>query len=217
VDAVRRDAVLQSTVYRAAAGAFIALVVALQYWLLVEAEPAAAVARLSLRFFSFFTILTNVVAAVALLAPLIAPRSAAGAFFARPSVRTAIAGYIVMVGVVYYLLLRGVSQREGWPLFLELLLHYVTPPLFVIDWLAFVPKGGLDWRTGARALLFPLGYIGWTLAHGAASGWYPYPFVDVADLGYVQVLANIAGLVLAFLLLELALVACGRALARRGG
>ncbi len=45
-----------------------------------------------------------------------------------------------------------------------------------------------------RALLFPLAYGAWTLAHGAATGWYPYPFVDVVDLGYLRVLANIVGL-----------------------
>ena len=30
----------------------------------------------------------------------------------------------------------GLSQRQGWPMFFEYMLHYVTPPLFVLDWLA---------------------------------------------------------------------------------
>lgn len=41
------------------------------------------------------------------------------------------------------------------------------------------------------------------MVHGAATGWYTYPFLDVADLGYPRVLANIVGLVLVFLILEL--------------
>jgi len=48
------------------------------------------------------------------------------------------------------------------------------------------------------------------MVHGAATGWYPYPFLDVADLGYPRVLANIVGLVLVFLILELALPGLGR-------
>ena len=56
----------------------------------------------------------------------------------------------------------------------------------------------------------------YVLIVGAATGWYPYPFVDVADLGYPQALINIAGLVLAFLILQAALVGFGRMLARRG-
>ncbi len=91
----------------------------------------------SLKFFSFFTILTNVLAAVTLLWPLDrATLHGSGMFLSRPSVRTAVTGYIIMVGVVYYLLLRDLSQRQGWPMFFEYMLHYVTPPLFVLDWLA---------------------------------------------------------------------------------
>ncbi len=205
------------TIYRAAAGAFIAFAVGMQYWLLVREETAGVMAASSLKFFSFFTILTNVLAAATLLVPVIVPQSSAGKFLARPSVRTAVTGYIIMVGVVYYLLLRDVSQRQGWPLFFEQMLHYVTPPLFVLDWLAFVPKRELNWRVGLGAMGFPLVYLAWTLAHGAATGWYPYPFVDVVELGYPRALANIAGLVLVFLALEVALVGIGRAIEQRIG
>jgi hypothetical protein len=203
------------TTYRAAAGAFTAFAVGMQYWLLVRGDTFAGLAASSIKFFSFFTILTNALAVAALLVPLIAPRSTVGQFLARPSVRTAITGYIIMVGTIYYLLLRDLSQRQGWPLFFERMLHYVTPPLFVLDWLGFVPKRDLNWRVGLGAMGFPLAYLVWTLAHGAVTGWYPYPFVDVAELGYPRVLANIAGLVLVFLALEVALVGIGRTLERR--
>ena len=205
------------TTYRAAVGAFTAICVFMQYWLLVRGETFAAMAATSVKFFSFFTVLTNVLAAVALLLPLIAPHSAAGRFFTRPNVRTAITGYIIIVGVVYYLLLSGLSRRQGWEIFFEHMAHYVTPPLFVLDWLLFVPKRDLDRRVALGSLWYPLVYLVWTLIHGAVTGWYPYPFVDVADLGYPRALINIAGLVLAFLVLEAALVGIGRMLARRGG
>ena len=203
------------TTYRAAAGAFIAFCVAMQYWLLLRGETFAGMAASSVKFFSFFTILTNILAAAALLLPLIARRSVAGQFLARPGVRTAIAGYIIIVGVIYYLLLSGLSQRQGWPMFFEHMLHYVTPPLFVLDWLAFVDKRDLPWRVDLSAMSFPLAYLAWTLLHGAASNWYPYPFLDVSELGYPRAILNIAGLVLVFLALEIGLVGIGRLLARR--
>jgi len=201
------------SVYRAAAGACIAFVIAAQFFLVVGDEPAGEIAVTSIRFFSFFTILTNILAAAALLVPLIAPHSAVSSFLARPSVRTGIAGYIIMVGVVYHLLLRGVSAREGWELTFELMLHYLTPPLYVLDWLLFVSKRAVGWHVGLDALGLPLAYVGWTMVHGALSGWYPYPFVDVPELGYARVLANIIALILAFLVLEVALVGVGRLLA----
>jgi hypothetical protein len=201
---------MSSTIYRTLAGAFTALCVALQYALTVHGESLAAVGASSLKFFSFFTILTNILAAAALLVPLIAPRSRLGEFLSRPSVRTVVAGYIIMVGTVYFLLLRDLSQRQGFSLALEQTLHYVTPPLFVIDWALFVPKRNVDWRVGIAALAFPLAYVAWTLVHGALTGWYPYPFLDVSELGYPVTLLNVAGLIAVFLALVVALVAIGR-------
>jgi hypothetical protein len=131
-------------------------------------------------------------------------------------VRTAVTGYIIIVGVIYYLLLRDLSQRQGWSMFFEYMLHYVTPPLFVLDWLLFVDKRDLDWRIGLSALGFPLAYLVWTVIHGAATGWYPYPFIDAAELGYPRASLNTAGLVLVFVSLEVALVGIGRLLAHRG-
>jgi hypothetical protein len=204
------------TTYRAAAGAFTAICVVMQYWLLLRGETFADMAASSVKFFSFFTILTNLLAAAALLLPVIAPNSTAGQFLNRPNVRTAITGYIIIVGVVYWLLLSGLSHRQGWPMFFEHMAHYVTPPLFVLDWVLFVPKRDVDGRVAVGSLWYPLVYLVWTLLHGAVTGWYPYPFVDVADLGYPRVFLNIAGLVLAFLILEAALVGISRMLARRG-
>lgn len=34
----------------------------------------------------------------------------------------------------------------------------------------------------------------YTLAHGAASHWYPYPFVNVVTLGYTTAIRNGIGL-----------------------
>jgi hypothetical protein len=198
--------------YRLVAGGFTALCVAVQYGLLVHGEGGANAVALSIEFFSFFTILTNIIAALALLLPVLAPRSAAAAFLLQPTVRTAIAGYMIMVGVVYYLLLLGVSGRQGWSLFFEHLLHVATPPLFVLDWLAFVDKRTVDWRVGLRALGYPLAYVGYTLVRGAATGWYPYPFLDVADLGYARVALNIGALVGAYILLVAVMAAIGRRL-----
>jgi hypothetical protein len=203
-------------IYRTIAGAFGFLIVAMQYVLSVDGESGAALAASSLNFFSFFTILTNLLASAALLVPAVAPNSAAGRFLMRPAVRTAITGYIVIVGVVYYVLLQGLGPRQGLALYLEYVLHYVTPPLFVLDWLLFVPRGETVWKVGFESLGYPAAYLVWTLVHGAATGWYPYPFVDVSELGYPRMLLNSAGLVLAFLALELSLVALDRALWRFG-
>jgi hypothetical protein len=198
------------TLYRTLAGALGLVAVVGQYWLVTQGKGGAALPTSSVHFFSFFTILTNLLVAAAMLAPVVAPESGLGRLLDRPSVRTAIVGYIVIVGTVYYALLRKLDNATGLHLYLEYVLHYVMPPLFVLDWLLFVPKGEIGWRNGLDSLAYPLAYLAWTLAHGAFAGWYPYPFIDVSKLGYGRMLLNSAGLILAFLALELVLVALDR-------
>lgn len=206
---------MAATIYRVLAGALTLFCVVAQYWLTVVDGALGPTMTSSVKFLSFFTILTNALAAVTLLAPVVAPRSAAGVFLARPSVRTAVTGYMIMVGAVYFLLLRDLSHREGFSYIVELMLHYVTVPLFVIDWLVFVSKRSVSWRVGVDALGFPAAYVAWTLVHGAATDWYPYPFLDVAELGYGRALINIAALVGVFLALEAALVGLSRVMGPR--
>ena len=202
------------TFYRSVAGAVTLLAVAVQYWIVLEGRSGLEMFEFSVQFFSFFTILTNVLAGVALLVPVLAPASRFGQFLLRPSVRTAITGYIIIVGVVYYLLLRNVGDQHGVGLFVERALHYITPPLFVLDWLLFVPKHDIDWKVGVASLGYPVVYGTWIMLHGAFTDWYPYPFIDVPDLGYARVFTNMAALIASFLGLELALVGIGRLIAQ---
>jgi hypothetical protein len=45
----------------------------------------------------------------------------------------------------------------------------------------------------------PLTWGAYTLVHGAISGWYPYPFVDLGELGYGGVLLSYVGVFALFL------------------
>jgi len=94
----------------------------------------------------FFTILTNILVLAALAALWIAPESRFAVFFRRPVVLGAIASYIAMVGIIYTLLLLDFRASEGPPLWADVLLHDISPVLFVIYWLFLVPRGWLHWR-----------------------------------------------------------------------
>jgi hypothetical protein len=177
----------------------------------------AELTKWTIEFFCFFTILTNCLAALAMALPVIAPRSAPGRFFDRPSVRTAIAGYIIIVSAVYHFILRSYWDPKGWARVADVLLHYVTPALFVLDWTLFVPKGHVPWRTVLTSLSFPLAYIAWTLVHGAQTNWYPYPFVDVRELGLQKVLLNSGGLFGVFLAVTAGLTMLNRLIGRLMG
>jgi len=78
-----------------------------------------------------------------------------------------------------------------------------------------VPKGTLNFRSVFAWLVFPIAYGAWSLIHGAVTGFYPYPFLDVAKLGYEHVLRNMGALVLVFAVLGLGLIATDRRLGAR--
>jgi hypothetical protein len=164
----------------------------------------------SMNFLSYFTILTNILASVAFTLPWLAPQSRPGKFFFRPTVRTAIAAYIIIVMTIVYFVLRHLTDLQGWNFVADLLLHYIMPLLFVIDWLLLVPKQTLKFKDTIVWLAFPIIYLVWTFIHGAFSGFYPYPFLNGAELGNARVLLNEAGLLVIFLVLGFALVTGGR-------
>lgn len=144
------------------------------------------------RYFCYFTILSN------FLVALTAARLALG----EPLGRTwrvlrvnAVTG-IAVTGVIHWFLLRPLLDLTGWNVVADTLLHVVVPVLAVLGWVVLGPRLVLDPRELALTAIFPAIYLVATLAHGAATGWYPYPFIDVGQLGYGHTLVNAAGVVL---------------------
>jgi len=158
----------------------------------------------------FFTIIANaltvaVMAAIAL---------GAGAAF-RPRIVGCVTLVMLLVGVVYVLLLRGIVELGSGAYAANIILHYVMPPLTLAFWLLCAPKGGISWGDPVRWALLPLAYLPYALARAAEDGRYAYPFIDVDRLGWAQVLVNALGIATGFLLAGVALVWLDRRMGRR--
>jgi hypothetical protein len=96
------------------------------------------------------------------------------------------------------LLLRHLWQPEGWQWLADELLHDVMPLLFALYWWFEVPKGSLRlWHLMVWAL-YPAVYFAYALWRGSEIGAYAYPFIDVASLGYGQVMLNALGVLAGF-------------------
>lgn len=159
---------------------------------------------------SYWTLLSNLFVALACTAALLAPGSRAGRFFGRPIVRLSIGIYIATTGLIYFGLLRGMWQPQGFQKVLDTVLHYVTPLLAVAACFVVDPPRPIAWRDLPKILIFPLAYLVYALVRGAATGTYFYPFLDAGALGLGQVLINSAVLSVAFLAAGAAVVALGR-------
>jgi len=180
-------------------------------WLALAAQTDITVHRMLARGLSVFdgfermsSYLTNLtIFAVALCFSFVAAlgRSPLGRFFRKPPVVTAVVVYIVFVGLAYNLLLRHLWTPSGYRAVLNECLHTVIPVLSTIYWVLFVPRFHLTLRQCVLWLIYPLGYLCITLWRGSTSDFYPYPFIDVGELGYPHVLLNATLLVLAFVTL----------------
>jgi hypothetical protein len=152
----------------------------------------------------FFTILTNALVAVVMLAQGLGRR------VSSDLVTTAVLN-IAMVGAVYQVLLRPATPYAGLHFWTDLALHALVPLGAVAWWLAYGPRGLANARI-PRWLVWPLAYCLYALWRGGAEGRYPYFFVDVARFGWAQVGLNIAGLVLVFGAVGWAMAALSRRL-----
>jgi hypothetical protein len=161
-------------------------------------------------FFSYFTVLTNTLVATVLTCAVTRRESAAQRWFLQPWVSSGIAVSIAVVGLAYSLLLRHLWHPQGWQFIADELLHDVMPLLFLGYWWCCVPKGTLRLWHLPLWLIYPLVYFIYALLRGHLLGAYAYPFIDVATLGYAQVLINAGGILLGFVLIGLALIGLDR-------
>jgi hypothetical protein len=184
----------------------------LQLYLMLIQSPAGALAMVGtvITYFSFFTILTNILVALVFTATFFESGAGWVQFFRRPPVQAGAAAYIAIVGIVYRLLLRQLWNPQGAQWVADAILHDVIPVGYVLYWLIFGPRAGLRWKDALAWLAYPAVYLEYVLARGAVSKLYPYPFMDVNVLGYGGVLAHAAVFLLVFLGMGLLVVAVGR-------
>ncbi|MDB5737635.1 MAG: hypothetical protein JWO65_1303 [Sphingomonas bacterium] len=164
----------------------------IEYAVILAAHPGAIVSA-TVRYLSFFTILSNMLAGIASIGIVLGLRWAA-----RPGLRAAITVYILVVALIFQLLLVGLVHLSplGW--WGNMLVHELVPAGWIACWLSFRPHGHIDRNAPVRWLIFPTLYGLWTLLHGVLSGFYPYPFLDVAKFGGLAVTRNMLVVALVF-------------------
>ncbi|WP_433825014.1 Pr6Pr family membrane protein [Actinoplanes sp. CA-015351] len=157
----------------------------------VPADPEPALTRF-VRLFSFFTIQSNLLLLIATTALALNPGRDGRLW--RVIRLDALLG-IVITGIVYATILAGQVELHGAAWLADFGFHYVAPWSALLGWLLFGPRPRIDGRTLAWAAVWPAFWISYTLAHGAVTDWYPYPFADVVELGYPTVLVNLGAVV----------------------
>ncbi|GAB3118978.1 Pr6Pr family membrane protein [Glaciibacter psychrotolerans] len=193
----------------AAAGIVVAIVGQLVYSLsLLEVNTSAFLWN----FFSFFTVLSNCLAAVVLV-------FGAWYCFRMPAdppwfnlAHTSVVTYMVTTGIVYNLLLRNISLDQGTTLgWSNEILHVWAPLYLLADWLFAAGRSALLWRRLWVVVLFPVAWAIYTMIRGGILDWYPYPFLNPAQpAGYIGVVLHVLLITVVILAIAAGLFALSR-------
>ena len=133
--------------------------------------------------------------------------------------------YMVITGVVYNILLRGVELPQGsepvpWS---NEVLHVVAPLFLLADAFVAVRRRPLAWRDTLWVLGFPIAWVIYTLVRGplvtdptiGPGYWYPYPFLNpnnpgLVPPGYAGVAVYVVGIAAAIVVVAYGVVWVGR-------
>jgi hypothetical protein len=167
--------------YRGIGALLIAVAVGYQVIKGLEAGHWSAV-----NYFSYFTILSNLIAAGVLFYGALQVRKPRSETF--DLVRGAAVLYMSTTGIVFALLLSGGPVPTPW---VNTIVHQLMPVVVALDWALDPPRTRLALKRTLLWLGFPLVYIAYTLIRGSLVHWYPYFFVDPSRSGgYPKVAAN---------------------------
>jgi hypothetical protein len=160
----------------------------------------------TITFFSYFSVLSNILAALTLTVVALGP-AARGQWLLRPAVAGAIMLYMCVTGLAFAI--RAPSDWQGWRAVALTGLHHVMPIAFLTFWIVFIPKGSLTLRDTFLWLIFPLLYVTCLLLCGPC-----YTFLNAGVLGFERVARNIGLMAVAFMAMAQSLVLIDRVLGR---
>lgn len=155
-----------------------------------------------IRFFSYFTLLTNLMVAVYFTYYFKLIRSEGPSpKYLRFSL-TPLTVYIVIVGLVYQIALRPLWSPTGLQWVADELLHTVVPIMVFLFWYRRAKILNLHWKQLPYYLIWPSIYLCFIMFQGSVSGFYPYFFLDASTLSIPDLVINLMALLLVFLVIS---------------
>jgi hypothetical protein len=182
-----------------------------QYNLMIE-NRVANILETTIRFFSFFTIITNTIVAIYFTSITFEKKNVSVTSVSKSNTLTAITVYITLVGLIYQIILRHLWQPTGLQRIVDELLHTLIPIMVILFWCLYEDKTAPKYKHIMIWLIYPLIYLSYILIRGNFSDFYTYPFVNVTHLGLQNVLINSAFLIVLFAVLSSVFIRIAKAI-----
>lgn len=154
---------------------------------------------------SYFTIHSNLLLAVAFAVGALVPRAQLPTWW--DTARGAAAYYMVMTGIIYVVLIAPPEEllmwNIGWTGIVE---HRIGPWAAFLDWALVLIAGRAGWKRPLSWLAYPIVFLVLTMLRGAITGWYPYHFLDPLQAGGWSGVFTLTGIVIVAFLVMAAVV-----------
>ncbi len=141
--------------------------------------------------FSYFTVWSNILAAIVMTMLAINPTAPSSLFRV---LRLDALVMMIVTGIVYNALL-NTGGHEGWDFWSNGIAHIWGPILTVLVFIIAGPRGWISSSTIFAALILPILWLAYVLIRGSVIGAYPYSFLDVNAKGMASVLAFVAQII----------------------
>ncbi|MDP3392609.1 Pr6Pr family membrane protein [Sediminibacterium sp.] len=175
----------------------------LQLVLMIQAPTSDSIFEVIIRFFSYFTILSNLIVFAYFISKALSAELGENGFWTKPETSTAVTVYITVVGLVYHIVLSKIHNPQGLAKIADHGLHSFTPLVTLLYWFVFVSSKKVNYNSIPYWLLYPAFYFVYTIIHGALTQFYPYPFLDVNKIGLLQSFLNCLVVLVLFTFLSL--------------
>lgn len=172
-----------------------------QYVLMIE-HRVSSIPETTVRFFSFFTILTNTLVALYMSQLFLKSISKNNTHYAPSKFLTPLTVYITIVGLIYQLILRQIWNPQGIDKLVDELLHTIIPLCMIIYWYFDKNNKHNTYKNIPIWLIYPIVYLLFILIRGHYSEFYPYPFINVSQIGMEQAGINALFLILFFIIIS---------------
>ena len=142
--------------------------------------------------FKYYTTQTNILVTIWLILAII--------WFYKPESLNKISGrlkgaitlYITTTFVFFAILLQIFYHPTGFAAFSNFILHYFTPIAFIVDWVLTETEIRYKWNYLLSWMMYPLGYLVFSLVHGLITGDYLYPFLNLIELGILGYVISVS-------------------------
>lgn len=135
-------------------------------------------------FFAYLTVQSNLVFLVVTVLAGIASLRGLDDTRWLDTARATVLSLTVSSGIIFAMIIaqsgeRGLRIDVPWS---DQLLHFVIPAIAILDWVSAPGRGRAPWRTVGLTVTLTAAWGVFTLVRGEIVGWYPYFFLDPAQV-----------------------------------